>query len=92
MAAGNDPPMGVLENANKLEDEEEWLPEILDTIREFETASLELVAWELSLPESALTSAWDRALGERLIESAGLHPQTGEQMYRLSADPVSQRS
>jgi hypothetical protein len=79
--------VGVAENANNFEDQE-WLSEILDTIREFGTASLELVAWELSLPERALTSAWDQALGEQLIESAGLHPQTGEQMYRLSSDPV----
>jgi len=64
--------------------EAEWLPEILDTIHEFGTASLELVAWELSLSEAVLQPAWYQAVERRLIESAGLNPGTDEQMYRLS--------
>jgi len=66
----------------------EWLPELLETISEFGSASLELVAWELSLPENALWPAWRQAIGEHLIEPAGVCDQTDEQPYRLAPGVV----
>jgi hypothetical protein len=57
-------------------------------MHEFGTASLELIAWELSLPEAALLPAWRQALARRLIEEAGINPQTGEQVCRLWSDAV----
>ena len=48
-----------------------WLAELLETVEEFGTASVELVAWELSLPEAALASARDHAIAHGLIEVVG---------------------
>jgi hypothetical protein len=38
-----------------------WLHEVLEAIGDFGTASLGLVAWELSLPEQELDAAWQAA-------------------------------
>lgn len=60
-----------------------WLPELLETLAEFGTASLDLVAWELSLSEAALVSAKDQAIAQGLIEVAGRESGTGAETYRL---------
>jgi hypothetical protein len=61
-----------------------WLPERLETLEEFGTASLDLVAWELSLSESALVSAKDQAIAQGLIEVDGRETDTGAETYRLA--------
>jgi hypothetical protein len=65
-----------------------WLPELLDTLEEFGAASLELVAWELSLSEAELVSARDQAVAQGLIEVAGSDTGSGEETYRLVARRV----
>jgi hypothetical protein len=61
-----------------------WLPELLETLGEFETASLELVAWELSLSEDELLGAKRHAISTGLIEVAGRDPGSEEETYRLT--------
>ncbi len=61
-----------------------WLPELLETLAEFGTASLELVAWELSLSEAALLEAKLYAFAQGLIEVAGRDPSSDEETYRLT--------
>jgi hypothetical protein len=61
----------------------DWLPEILETVGEFGSASLALVAWELSLGEDELAGTWERAIALRLLEAVGPEPDTGEYMYRV---------
>ena len=60
-----------------------WLREALETVGEFGAASIELVAWELSISESDLTPAWSHAIRHRLIQPVGTCPQTGELMYTV---------
>ncbi len=61
-----------------------WLEEILWTIAEFGSASLGLIAWELSLDESELAPAWEQALRTGLIRPAHTCPATHEEMYSLA--------
>lgn len=61
-----------------------WLGELLNTVAEFGSASLGLVAWELCLPEQALRRAWKQALREGLIIEDRPDAETGERMYRLA--------
>jgi hypothetical protein len=60
------------------------LEEILETVREFGSASLGLVAWEFSLDDSELIGVWDLAVGEGLLRLVGHSQGTGEQMYALA--------
>ncbi len=61
-----------------------WLVEILGTIDEFGSASLGLVAWELSLDEGEIEPAWEEALRTGLIERTHTCPATHEEMYSLA--------
>lgn len=61
-----------------------WLPELLETLSEFGTASLELVAWELSLSEEELLDARRQAISNGLIEVAGRDRGSDEETYRLT--------
>jgi hypothetical protein len=61
-----------------------WLAELLETVEDFGTASVELVAWELSLPEAALARARDQAIAHGLIEMVGRDSRSGEETYRLA--------
>jgi hypothetical protein len=61
-----------------------WLHEVLETIGGFGTASLGLVAWELSLPEQELDAAWRAAERDRLIRHVGRCDETGEALYALA--------
>ena len=61
------------------------LDDVLETIREFGSASLGLVAWELCLPEQELRPLWQRALREGLIRPAESSPETSEPMFSLAA-------
>ncbi len=63
------------------------LSEVLGAIAEFGLASLGLVAWELCLPEEAVTSTFGEALSDGLIEAVGRCPRTRERMYRRTASP-----
>ena len=50
------------------------LRSLLDVIADFDQfaeASLELVAWEPSIPESAVSAAWSRAIADGLPERSG---------------------
>jgi hypothetical protein len=67
-----------------------WLEEILATIDEFGSASLGLVAWELSLEENELAPAWDQALRSGLIQRTHTCPATNEDMYSLAARTPAQ--
>lgn len=58
---------------------------MLTTIDEFGSASLGLVAWELSLDESELAPAWEQALRTGLIQRTHTCPATHEEMYSLAA-------
>jgi hypothetical protein len=60
------------------------LEDVLETVGEFGSASLDLVAWEFSISESELMGVWDLAVGARLLRSVGLSKGTGEQMYVLA--------
>jgi hypothetical protein len=60
-----------------------WLAELIETLEEFGTASLELVAWELSLDKDQLVSAKRQAIAQGLIEVAGRDPGSDEETYRL---------
>jgi hypothetical protein len=60
------------------------LEDVLETVGEFGTASLDLVAWEFSISKSELMGVWDLAVGARLLRSVGLSKGTGEQMYALA--------
>jgi hypothetical protein len=50
----------------------------------FDEASIELVAWEFSLPVAAVSRAWRAAVTEQLIEPTGACPMTGETVWALS--------
>ena|ERR1700685_4354637 len=60
------------------------LEDVLETVGEFGSASLDLVAWEFSISESELMGVWDLAVGAGLLRSVGLSRGTGEQMYALA--------
>jgi hypothetical protein len=66
-----------------------WLEEILGTIDEFGSASLELVAWELSLDEREIEPAWEQALQSGLIERTHTCPATNEDMYSRACHDVA---
>jgi hypothetical protein len=59
--------------------------DVAETVGEFGAASLELIAWEFSLPPSALLSVLANAVSKGLIRVAGICPDTGEQLYELAA-------
>jgi hypothetical protein len=58
--------------------------EVLDAVREFGLASLGLVAWEYSLPETAAASAWAAAVSRGLIFAVGTCPATGETLFAVA--------
>ena len=60
---------------------------VVDVVYEFDRfggASLELVAWELSLPDDALAPGWEEALRRGFLELAGIDDVDGKQTYRLT--------
>jgi hypothetical protein len=61
------------------------LEAVVETIEEFGSASIELVAWELSLPTESVDGVWERAVERHLIEKVGDCPATGESMFALAA-------
>jgi hypothetical protein len=60
------------------------LEDILETVEEFGSASLDLVAWEFSVPVAELTERWDQAVGAQLLRPAGTSQGAGEQMYEVA--------
>jgi hypothetical protein len=69
--------------------EVKWLDETIAIIGEFGSASIGLVAWELSLDESELEPAWEQARRDGLIRLACVCPTTKEQMFVLTSRPSS---
>ena len=67
--------------------EVKWLDETIAIIEEFGSASLGLVAWELSLDESELEPAWEQARCDGLIRLAHVCPTTKEQLFVLTSPP-----
>ena len=60
---------------------------LLDVMADFDQfggASLELVAWELSIEESAVTAAWSGAIADGLLKRSGIDEVPGEDMWRLT--------
>jgi hypothetical protein len=60
---------------------------LLDVVAEFDRfggASLELVAWELSIEESAVSAVWSRAIADGLLERSGTEEVPGEETWRLT--------
>jgi hypothetical protein len=67
------------------------LEDVLGAVREFGSASIELVAWEFSVSEDELIGVWDQAVGEGLLRPVGDSRGTGEQMYAF-AEPGHART
>ncbi len=60
---------------------------LLDVMADFDQfggASLELVTWELSIEESAVTAAWSGAIADGLLKRSGIDEVPGEDMWRLT--------
>ena len=60
---------------------------LLDVMADFDQfggASLELVAWELCIEESAVSAAWSRAIADGLLECCGTDEVPGEETWRLT--------
>jgi hypothetical protein len=60
------------------------LEDVLETVEEFGSASLDLIAWEFSVPVAELTELWDHAVGAGLLRPVGSSQGTGEQMYAIA--------
>jgi hypothetical protein len=60
------------------------LEDVLDTVEELGSASLDLIAWELSIHVAELAGVWDHAVGEGLLRPAGSRTGAGEQMYAVA--------
>jgi hypothetical protein len=65
------------------------LRDVLDTVAEFETASIGLVAWELCLPEETVAPAWQEAIADGLLEEVGRCSETSEMMFQLVSVAVA---
>ena len=59
--------------------------DVLETIAEFRSASLELIAWEFDVPTSECERPWRKAIERGLLQPDGPCPQSGEAMYGLTA-------
>jgi hypothetical protein len=63
------------------------LQSVLDVLADFDEfggASLELIAWELDVDESAVSAAWSQAIDDCLLEPFGTDHVLAEKMWRLS--------
>ena len=61
--------------------------EVLGVVGHFEDsggASIELTAWELSVDQALVASAWSRAIREGFLNAAGIDQASGEKMWRLT--------
>jgi hypothetical protein len=69
------------------------LEDVLETVEEFGSASLDLIAWEFSVPAAELAAVWDQAVGEGLLRLVGSLKGAGEQMYAIATPGhVAQRT
>ena len=60
------------------------LLDVMPDFDQFGGASLELVAWELYIEESAVSAAWSRAIADGLLERSGTDEVPGEETWRLT--------
>lgn len=60
------------------------LLDVMSDFDQFGGASLELVAWELYIDESAGSAAWSRAIADGLIERSETHEVPGEETWKLT--------
>jgi DNA-binding PadR family transcriptional regulator len=60
------------------------LLDALETVEEFGSSSLELLAWEFSMEPADLWPLWRDAVAEQLLERVEVDP-AGEEIYRLTA-------
>ena len=60
------------------------LLDVMSDFDQFGGASLELVAWELYIDESAVSAAWSRAIADGLIERSETHEVPGEETWKLT--------
>ena len=77
------------------------LQQVLEVVGDFDEsggANVGLAAWELSVEEQRVARAWEQAVAEGLLRSAGRDRLDGERLWRLTAggwaarDAVAQRS
>ena len=60
---------------------------LLDVMADFDRfggASIELVAWELYIEESAVSAAWSWAIADGQLERSGTDEVLGEETWRLT--------
>lgn len=60
------------------------IEDILETVEEFGSASLDLIAWEFSVPVADLAELWDQAVGAGWLRPVGTSQGAGEQMYAIA--------
>ncbi len=64
--------------------EEIAVREVVETVKEFGVASLELVACELSLSHASVTPTWSQAVERRLIRQIGHCKESGERLFAVT--------
>ena len=60
------------------------LLDVMADLDQFGGASLELVAWDLYMEESAGSAAWSRAVADGILERSGTDDVSGEETWRLT--------
>ena len=69
------------------------LEDVLETVEEFGSASLDLIAWEFSVQVEALAGLWGHAVEAGMLHPVGTSDSAGEQMYAVAtAGHVAQRA
>ena len=61
------------------------LQELLETVAEFRSASLELIAWESVVGERTVVHSWHRVINQGLMRRGATDPVTRVAMYILTA-------
>jgi hypothetical protein len=62
------------------------LLDVVDDFDRFGASSLELVAWELDVDPGTIATMWSAAATRGLLEPAGIEPEHGEAVWRLTGD------
>jgi hypothetical protein len=60
--------------------------DVLETIAELRSASLELIAWEFDVPTPQCERTLSKAIEQGPLQPDGACPQSGEAMYGLTAE------
>src|SRR5664279_1219381 len=65
------------------------LLDVMADLDQFGGASLELVAWDLYMEESAGSAAWSRAVADGILERSGTDDVPSEETWRLTMAGVA---